>query len=215
MKGISSIIFDFDGTLADTAAVIVASMTRTFTDMGIPVPSEDEIRRTIGMKLGIALARLGNLSESQAADATERYKRFFAENGVERIGLFPGVSTTLRVLRSRGIRMSIATSRNADSLGIILRNNGIHDCFEYLVTNSDNLAPKPDPAMVLHLLDRMGVAAGETLVVGDTTYDIEMGSRAHCRTCAVCWGNHDRGMLSSAGPEMYLERFEDILSIWQ
>ena len=79
MNLITTIIFDFDGTLADTATVIVDTMRRTFTDMGMPVPDEEDMRRTIGMKLLLALAKLGNLSDSQAVDAAERYKRFFKE----------------------------------------------------------------------------------------------------------------------------------------
>ena len=72
MNLITTIIFDFDGTLADTATVIVDTMRRTFTDMGMPVPDEEDMRRTIGMKLLLALAKLGNLSDSQAVDATEK-----------------------------------------------------------------------------------------------------------------------------------------------
>lgn len=213
MNLITSIIFDFDGTLADTATVIVDTMRRTFTDMGLPVPDEEDMRRTIGMKLLLALAKLGNLSDSQAVDATERYKRFFREYAVDQVRLFPGVAETLHKLREEGIRMAIATSRNAESLETILANNDITHCFEKIVSNSDNLAPKPEPEMVLTLLQRMGVGAGETLVVGDTTFDIEMGKRAGCRCCAVTWGNHDIETLATAGPDFYIDNFSELLTI--
>lgn len=207
MEPIKNIIFDFDGTLADTATVIVATMTATFRDFGIPVPSEDEMRQTIGMKLKLALAKLGNLDDEAAAAATEHYKKIFMERGVERVALFPEVASTLKRLKEMGIRLAIATSRNSDSLQTILKNNGIDDCFDTMTTNSDNLAPKPDPEMVLVLLERMGKKAGETLVVGDTTFDIEMGNRAGCRTCAVTWGNHDIPTLKTANPSCMIDGF--------
>ena len=213
MNLITTIIFDFDGTLADTATVIVDTMRRTFTDMGMPVPDEEDMRRTIGMKLLLALAKLGNLSDSQAVDATERYKKFFKEYAVDKVLLFPEVAQTLHGLQEKGIRMAIATSRNAESLETILANNDIALCFEKIVSNSDNLAPKPEPEMVLTLLQRMGVGAGETLVVGDTTFDSEMGKRAGCRCCAVTWGNHDRETLASAGPDFYIDKFSELLTI--
>ena len=109
--------------------------------------------------------------------------------------------------------MSFATSRNAESLETILANNDITHCFEKIVSNSDNLAPKPEPEMVLTLLRRMGVGAGETLVVGDTTFDIEMGKRAGCRCCAVTWGNHDIETLATAGPDFYIDKFSELLTI--
>lgn len=202
---ISTIIFDFDGTLADTATEIVATMTETFCAMGKPVPSEDDMRRTIGMKLQLALQQLANLTDAEAIAATAYYKTVFMERGVQRVGLFPQVSQTLLMLKQRGVRMAIATSRNSPSLEQILSNNGVSDCFETMVTNSDHLAPKPDPQMVLTLLERMHITPGETLVVGDTTYDIEMGNRAGCYTCAVTWGNHSRETLKSSLPNFVID----------
>lgn len=215
MASITSIIFDFDGTLADTATEIVATMTSTFQAMGKPVPAEADMRRTIGMKLLFALKQLGGLSDEESIAATEYYKKVFLERGVNRVSLFPGVAETLSVLKARGLRMAIATSRNAPSLETIIANNGVSDCFETYVTNSDHLAPKPEPEMVLTLLDRMGVSADETLVVGDTTYDIEMGNRAGCRTCAVTYGNHDRATLATAGPTFTLDDFRDLVKLAQ
>ena len=213
MDQITTIIFDFDGTLADTATVIVDTMRRTFADMGLPVPAEEDMRRTIGMKLLLALAELGHLSDSQAIDATERYKRFFKEYAVDQVRLFPEVAETLHKMQEAGIRCAIATSRNAESLMTILANNDITHCFGTIVSNSDNLAPKPEPDMVLAILERMGAGAGETLVVGDTTFDILMGKRAGCRCCAVTWGNHDRETLASAAPDCYIDNFSELLSL--
>lgn len=210
MKAIRNIIFDFDGTLADTATAIVATMTRTFQDLGIPVPPEADMRQTIGLKLEISLAKLGHLNEEEAVSTTAHYKKIFMESGVDRVTLFPEVASTLKRLKDMGIRLAIATSRNADSLDRILRNNGIEDCFETMTTNSDNLAPKPSPEMVLVLLERMGIDADETLVAGDTVFDIAMGNGAGCRTCAVTWGNHDIPTLKTANPSCMIDSFREL-----
>ena len=200
MNLITTIIFDFDGTLADTATVIVDTMRRTFTDMGMPVPDEEDMRRTIGMKLLLALAKLGNLSDSQAVDATERYKKFFKEYAVDKVLLFPEVAQTLHGLQEKGIRMAIATSRNAESLETILANNDIAHCFEKIVSNSDNLAPKPEPEMVLTLLQRMESERGRHWSWGTPHLTLKWGKgqdaaavRSHgAITTGKLWPRQDR-----------------------
>ena len=110
----------------------------------------------------------------------------------------------------RGIRMAIVTSRDRHSLDLILQNNGIDKYFETEVTVDDHLTPKPAPDMMLALLERMEIQADETLVVGDTTFDIEMGNRAGCKTCAVTWGNHSCELLQSARPDMIIDDLDSI-----
>jgi HAD superfamily hydrolase (TIGR01509 family) len=116
----------------------------------------------------------------------------------------------LEQLAGCGIRMAIVTSRDRLSLDLILQNNGIDNYFETVVTVDDHLTPKPAPDMVLALLERMKIRAGETLVVGDTTFDIEMGNRAGCRTCAVTWGNHSHEVLASVCPDMIIDELDSL-----
>ena len=129
---------------------------------------------------------------------------------IPNIRMFPGVLEMLEHLSQCGIRMAIVTSRDRLSLDLILQNNGIDKYFETEVTVDDHLTPKPAPDMVLALLERMEIRADETLVVGDTTFDIEMGNRAGCRTCAVTWGNHSRELLQSARPDMIIDDLDSI-----
>ena len=129
---------------------------------------------------------------------------------IPNIRMFPGVAAMLEQLAERGIRMAIVTSRDRHSLDLILQNNGIDKNFETEVTVDDHLTPKPAPDMVLALLERMEIQADETLVVGDTTFDIEMGNRAGCRTCAVTWGNHSRELLLSACPDLIIDELDSL-----
>lgn len=208
----NTIIFDFDGTLADTAPGILATMRQTFVELGMPIPDDDAMRRTIGLPLVKALQEANNLSEADALRANDMYRSLFESHELTNIRLFPQVAETLNALHDRGLRMAIATSRNAASLDLILGRYGIDALFEQRVTNSDHLAAKPAPDMVLTLLRRMGLQASQALVVGDTTFDIAMGSSAGCHTCAVTYGNHTREQLLAANPTYVIDNIEQLLN---
>ncbi|MBR5070169.1 MAG: HAD family hydrolase [Bacteroidales bacterium] len=207
---IKNILFDFDGTLADTAQGIVTTLRQSFIQMGRPVPTEEAMVATIGVPLWKAFQTLGNMTDEEASQAVEIYRRLFMEYEIPNIRMFPGVAEMLEQLRERGIRMAIVTSRDRLSLDLILQNNGIDKSFETVVTVNDQLTPKPAPDMVLALLERMDIKATETLVVGDTTFDIQMGNRAGCKTCAVTWGNHSHELLLSACPNMIIDDLDSL-----
>ncbi|MBR4326081.1 MAG: HAD family hydrolase, partial [Bacteroidales bacterium] len=101
------------------------------------------------------------------------------------------------------------------SLRLILTKNGILDYFDELVTRDNGFAPKPAPDMVNYLLKKMNLAPQEVLVVGDTTFDIDMGNAAGCKTCAVTYGNHTAEMLAKSKCDWMVGRFEEIIELNQ
>jgi len=207
---IKNILFDFDGTLVDSAPGIVKTMEETFKRMNIAVPSEAEMRATIGLPLKQALQQLGALSDENAQRATDTYRELFPIFEVGYVKVFEGVVETLTELKKKGIRMAIVTSRDTMSLDLIADKRGLTSFFETRVTGADGFTPKPAPDMVNALLQRMGIQKEETLVVGDTTFDIEMGNRAGCFTCAVTYGNHDEQTLLSVHPSYVIHDFKQI-----
>ena len=207
VKSIHTLIFDFDGTLADTADGIVATATETLHRLGVDGVTPEAIRATIGLPLGASLRIAGHLPEEKEAEAVAIYRELFAQLELTRIRLYPGVAETIREFAARGIPMAIATSRGCNSLERILSGWGLSSYFPVRATSADGFSSKPAPDMVLALLERLGAKAGETLVVGDTTFDIEMGNRAHCRTCAVTYGNHARERLLTASPTWLIDEF--------
>lgn len=207
---IKAIFFDFDGTLADTAPGIVKTMVQTFTDMGVAIPKEEDMLATIGLRLDLALQKLGNFNDEKAQEAAAIYRKNFPNFELGYITIFPKVKETLAVLKSKNIRMAVVTSRGANSLDTICERHGIKEFFETRVTYNDNLAPKPAPDMVLALLERMNLQKDEVLVVGDTTFDIEMGNRAGCKTVAVTYGNHSLQKLLEAKPTYIIDNFDEI-----
>lgn len=210
---IKAIIFDFDGTLIDTAPGIVATMRETFRRMGTAEPTEQAMRATIGIPLKDALTQLGEYGEEDAQRATNLYRELFTEYELGNLQEFEGVIPTLSALQDSGIRMAVATSRDSESLHVIMDPRGMTQFFETVVTGSDNITHKPAPDLVLTLLDRMQLSADEVLVVGDTTYDIEMGNNARCRTCAVTYGNHSRQQLLTAKPTYMIDDFTQLPKI--
>lgn len=208
-----AILFDFDGTLVDSAPGIVKTMEQTFIRMGIDVPSDDEMRATIGLPLRLALQKLGNLSENDADMATETYRELFPVYEVNYVKVFPGVIETLDKLQNLGVRMAIVTSRDRMSLELVGEKRGLLKYFETYTTGADGFKPKPAPDMVLALLDRMHLNAEETFVIGDTTFDIEMGNSAGCKTVAVTYGNHSKAKLQSVNPTFMIDSFTELLDI--
>ena len=210
---IRNIIFDFDGTLADTARGIVATEREVLRRLGLPQTSEAQMCSTIGLPLGESLRLACNLPDALVDKAVRMYRDLFFDYAPQHIVIFEGVKETLAALKDRGIRMAIATSRGRDSLEKILEVHGMDAWFEADLTADDGIRPKPNPDMVLELMARMGLRADETLVVGDTTFDLEMGKAALCRTVGVSYGNHSREQLATASPDWIIDRFDGLREI--
>lgn len=211
IKEIKAILFDFDGTLADTAPGIVNTMQETFKTMQLPVPTEEAIRQTIGLKLEDGVKVLGRFDDATAQKGVAIYRELFMKIELSKIQIFPEVKETLTILQQMGIRMAICTSRGLNSLNFILTANNMNDYFEEIITASANLPTKPAPDMVFELLKRMNLTANEVLVVGDTTFDIEMGHNAGCKTIAVTYGNHSTEILATSHPTYIIDHFNELL----
>lgn len=209
---IKAILFDFDGTLADTAEGILLTMRQTLIEMGRPVPSDDAIKQTIGLPLATSVKLLGGFDDEETERGVETYRTLFPTFELEHITMFPEVPEILKLLKNKGLRFAICTSRGIGSLTRILSRYGLWELFETVVSASDNLPSKPAPDMVNVLLDRMGLTPDEAIVVGDTTFDVGMGNAAGCRTVAVTYGNHNRSQLLSADPDLIIDSFAELVS---
>lgn len=209
---IKNYIFDFDGTVADTIGGIVATMQETFRLHGREIPSVDDIKGVIGLRLDDCMRGLGIADEGEVTELCATYRRIFPDIAMSKIELFPEVKETLTELHKQGKRLAIATSRNKHSLTEIMKRHGVLDYFDLLVSASDGYAPKPAPDMVLGILDKLDINESETLVIGDTTFDIDMGNKAHCWTCAVTYGNHTWERLMTAQPNFIVDNFCEVLS---
>ena len=206
---IKLLVFDFDGTLADTHELIIQTNQEAMRRMGFPVLEDQVISRTIGLPLeeGI-LTMFPQLAREDLPAWVKTYRAIFDELKTKIIpGLFPHVKETLEALHVRGYVLTVASSRLSLSLNDFLRDMGIAPFFSYVLGADNVSAAKPDPEPVLKTLRDLHFRADEALVVGDMPVDILMGKRAGAFTCGVTYGNSDREALKKAGANHVLDDF--------
>ncbi|MBI1182572.1 MAG: HAD-IA family hydrolase [Alphaproteobacteria bacterium] len=210
------VVFDCDGTLVDSQHVIFAAMNRAFDGHGIPCPEMRAVRRVVGLGLVEAVAALTPHLEPDAHEAlAQAYKDAF---GVLRRDpahvepLFPGVREALEALAQAGYLLGVATGKSQKGLASTLRLHGLEGAFVTLQT-VDDAPSKPHPGMLLNAMDRTGARPEDTVMVGDTVFDMEMARNAGVHALGVAWGYHEREELTHAGALDVLDRYE-ALSPW-
>lgn len=203
----ASIIFDFDGTLADTNRGIIATFKATLDEMGLPQVDDEKIKGVIGLPLKENFTVAAELDSDRADEAVVVYRRLFNEIAIPTINLFPGVEDVLKALHDRKVPMAIASSRSTKSLTELSERLGISKYVpaEFMFGAETVARPKPAPDIVYVAMGKLGAKPEETLVIGDTNYDIEMGKAAGCHTCAVTYGNQSAQQLTAACPDYMLD----------
>jgi phosphoglycolate phosphatase len=194
------IVFDWDGTLMDSEARIVACIHAAFADLGLPLPSAEAARDIIGLGLDEALSVL--LPETGRAGRRvliDRYRHHFLVANDTPSQLFPGVTETLDWLRGQGYLLGVATGKSRRGLDQVLVSTGLAGYFD-ATRCADETFSKPHPAMLLQIMDELGVSGPETLMVGDTEYDMQMARSAGAHALAVCYGVHSAERLMAQDP---------------
>jgi len=207
------IVFDWDGTLADSRNHIVAAMQRAINELKLPTATEDECASKIGLSLiGAAQSLFPDLDTEEAGKFCEVYSRHFLELGQDtyRLELFDGVAETLEALASKGYPLAVATGKSRRGLERVLGETGLKDAFVATRT-ADETASKPHPRMLLELLEQTGKGNHEAVMVGDTSYDLEMAQRAGVTGIGVSYGVHNENELIRYQPVAILEELPELL----
>ena len=214
-REIKLVIFDFDGTLADTKENIILTFQMTMKELGVEIKSRQECAATIGLTLEDAFKVLyPGMAAERYALLRDTYRRIFKENRKILVpGLFPEVMETLEELRRRGYLMSIASSRQSPSLHSFLEDMKIAHLFEYAVGGDNVEHPKPAPDAVLQILRHYNLSAEEAFVVGDMPFDINMATNAGVKSCGVTWGNADAAQLKESGANYVIDKMSQLLEI--
>jgi phosphoglycolate phosphatase len=204
------IVFDWDGTLMDSAGKIVRCFESAVGDVGLPSPGPAAIRNIIGLGLGEAVASLLPRCDSQTQSrVVERYREHFLHLDQTDMPLFPGVRDGLASLAQRGYLLAVATGKARRGLSRVLRETGLEALFA-ASRCADESFSKPHPQMLLDILDQTGVAPAAALMVGDTVYDMEMARNARVDGLAVSYGVHERERLLAHGPVACLDSFAEV-----
>lgn len=206
-------IFDLDGTLVDSQRVIVGCMTEAFTGEGLPVPAVDSIRRIIGLPLEECVARLApEETAMRCARLVEAYKAaFFAcrQRPDHDEPLFEGALAAIAALEADGWLLGIATGKAMRGLKAVLERHDLERRFITLQT-ADMNPGKPNPAMLHKAMAETGAAAVDTVMIGDTSYDMLMARSAGVHALGVGWGNHPAGELREAGAHALVDAFDEL-----
>jgi len=195
----SLIVFDWDGTLADSTALIAGALQNACAAIGCTVPSGTDARYVIGLGLADALAHVApGLGADEQRALTAHYRRHYLD-GEAAIPLFDGAPALLEDLDAAGFLLGVATGKTRVGLDRAIAANGLSGRF-HATRCADEGFPKPHPDMLLALMDRLGVVPAETLMIGDTTHDLDLARNAGARAVAVGYGAHDVEGLRSRAP---------------
>ena len=209
----SLIVFDCDGTLVDGQAVIRETMEQAFTAVGLAVPERNAVRRIVGLSLPQALGRLApDTDDTTRAQVMEAYKTHYRDrrtSGRLEEPLYEGIDPLLRHLHAGGRLLGVATGKSDRGLQACLASHGLTDLFTTLQT-ADRHPSKPHPAMLHEAMEDAGAAPHDTVMIGDTTFDIAMARAAGTRAIGVAWGYHDPAELLAAGADQVAQTVAEL-----
>lgn len=193
------IVFDWDGTLFDSTQLIVRCIQAACRDLGVPVPSDAQAAWVIGLGLQDALAHAApGLPRERHPELGERYRHhYFAKQ--HELTLFPGVVPMLDELRARHHWLAIATGKSRRGLDMVLESSQLKDRFDGSRT-ADETASKPNPLMLLELMREFGADPERTLMIGDTTHDLQLAANAGTPSLAVSYGAHEPESFGAFSP---------------
>jgi len=193
------VVFDWDGTLLDSAGAIVLAIQAACSDIGHPPPSDEQARHVIGLGLVDALKQAApDLSEERYPALVDRYRHHYL-SGDHQLTLFKGIPELLDGLQAAGHILAIATGKSRLGLERALDHSGLRPLFQ-ASRCADECHSKPHPQMLEELMDEFGVEPDATLMIGDTTHDLLMARNAGVAALGVAYGAHPRETLEAEAP---------------
>ena len=210
MNGYRLLVFDWDGTLMDSEARIVACLQAAAVDVGIAVPPPDSARDVIGLGLQEAIERLfPGVDRRALGRLVERYRHHFLGDHPTASELFPGVVETLEGLADAGYLLGIATGKSRRGLDKVLSETGLGRFF-HASRCADEAFSKPHPRMLEEVMAVLGASPADTLMIGDTEYDMQMARSAGVPAVAVSYGVHAPERLLAEGALACLDRIDEL-----
>lgn len=207
------LVFDWDGTLMDSTAKIIACLQRAILAVAMPERSPEQLRHVIGLGLREAFDTLyPDVEYGHIQQLITAYKMQYLHLDNTPASLFSGVDAMLETLHNQGYRLTIATGKGRNGLNKILQETGLTSRFE-MTCCAEETASKPQPHMLYELMRETGVIADHMLMVGDTAFDLEMAKRAGVDAVAVKHGAHRPEQLIAWSPLTLLDHITDLV-LW-
>ena len=206
-------LFDYDGTIVDSAIMIVEGAIAAFRMCGLPDPDPKKVRENIGKPLAIALDEYMPPGYKVTPEQiSEAYRSWYAEQG--RLGLqneplYPGVIDLIKELKTNGWLIGIATNKSRVGLTNGLAKHNLSEFFDITLSTDENI-PKPNPAMAIKAMKDLGVQNKFCVIIGDTINDIGLGVNAGITSIGVTWGYNSRELLTNAGATHLVNNANDL-----
>lgn len=209
------VVFDCDGTLVDSQHMICAAMQQTYDRHGLVCPPRETVLSIVGLSLQEAFVTLAAGNAAHPIDAlVESYKSAFQSlrrDNTHHEPLYPGARDAVELLAVRDdVLLGIATGKSVRGVKLVLGHHGLYDRF-VTVQTADTAPSKPDPAMLHQAMREAGVAPGDTVMIGDTVFDIAMARAAGVAAIGVSWGYHAAADLRAAGADVVVDDFAQLL----
>jgi phosphoglycolate phosphatase len=193
------IAFDWDGTLFDSTKIIIRCIQEAVKDVGGQAPTDEKAAYVIGLALVPALAHAApDVPAEKYPELSKRYSHHYVKQKND-LSLFEGTLEMLSQLRSQSFKIAVATGKSRSGLNDALNTAALKDVFHSTRT-ADETAGKPDPKMLLELMEEMRILPSRTLMIGDTSHDLLMAQRAGCASVGVSYGAHRGESLQEFGP---------------
>ncbi len=182
------LIFDWDGTMADSLHHIVRAVRFAADKMELPEKNDTEIKNIIGLGLGEAMERLFPGIDNQQIDSVvEHYRSYYFSTTNDGIDLFPGVKETIRLLHANGFDLAVATGKSRRGLDRALEDSGLSEYFHF-TRCADETFSKPHPQMLEDIIDTFDLNKDKVLMIGDSEHDLQMAINAGVSSAAVTYG---------------------------
>jgi phosphoglycolate phosphatase len=210
---IDLLIFDLDGTLIESKWDIAKAVNLTLSDLGLPVRGQEEIFGFVGdgVKRLLRLS-VGEENQSRYDDALRVFRGHYLTHCLDCTRFYPGIETVL--MHFSGKQKAVATNKSLEYTTKILQGLGPHH-FSYVVGGDNGYGLKPEPGMILSVLEALGAAKDRAVLIGDSTNDINAGHNAGIRVCAVGYGMGNRERMAACRPDWFIERPEDLMDLFR
>jgi phosphoglycolate phosphatase len=206
------LIFDLDGTLIESKWDIAKSVNLTLVDLGLPERPLDEIFGFVGdgVKKLLRLA-VGEQNQERFDEALNVFRKHYLAHCLDRTVFYPGVEPMLEHFSRK--QKAVATNKSIEYTRVILNGLGAHH-FPVVVGGDNGFGLKPEPGMLLHVIETVGASKDRTVLVGDSTNDINGGHNAGIRVCAVGYGMGNREKMVACKPDWFIERPEELMELF-
>jgi len=199
-KKFQLLVFDWDGTLADSEACIINAMQLASAEAELPKRNDTQIRDVIGLSLDVAIETLFPEAEIKLrSTVADRYREYYFSTSTSAVPLFEGVVEILEKLNQENYFLAVATGKSRRGLDRSLSESGL-DKYFHTTRCADETNSKPNPQMLIQIIDFFGLETADVLMIGDSEYDLQMANNAGAQSVAVSYGVHNAERLQQCGP---------------